>query len=176
MDKAAARVIALGTFDGLHSGHQAVIRTCIELAREKGLESAVYTFIENPKSLFGTAPLPLMTPEEKRQGLYSLGVQQVFEVHFTRELAALTPEEFMQMLIREYAPAALVAGEDYTFGAHAGGTTQTLRELCAANDIQAVIVPLVTLDGEKISSTRIRNAIKSGDLKAAEQIARGEYV
>lgn len=166
------RVIALGTFDGLHAGHRAVIEKCIETAKQMGAKSAVYTFLENPRELFGCAPLRLMTPEEKQAALTEMGVDEVFQVHFTRELAALSPGEFIKLISDNYAPCALVAGEDYSFGKNAAGTSETLKRLCAEMGIGTYIVPLVKCGGEKISSTRIRNALIAGDRAELEKLAR----
>ena len=167
-------VLALGTFDGLHPGHRAVLKECIRLAGELSVKSAVYTFIENPKSLFGTSPMPLMSCEEKCAGMRELGIDEIHAVHFTPELARLSPEEFVAQLSDSYNPAGLVAGADYTFGAHKSGTAAVLEELGRARGIAVSIIPLVTSDNTKISSTRIRAALEAGDTAAAAMLMKGE--
>ncbi len=180
MQKAQRPVIALGTFDGLHPGHRAVLQACMELARQKGQPSMVYTFLENPRSLFGDAPLELMPAPEKIRRMRALGIERVEAVHFTKALAALEPEAFIDMLCASYDPCALVCGEDYSFGAGGRGDSRLLRNLAAQRGLEIRIVPLVTLpdgDGqtEKISSTRIRRALAQGDrAEAARLIGSGE--
>ena len=175
-NKAGLRpVIALGTFDGLHPGHRKVILTCVELAHKLASPAAVYTFLENPRSLFGASPKALMTNEEKEKELLALGIDAVYAVHFTGDLASLSPEDFISLLIDTYHPCALVAGEDYSFGKYAAGGSELLGELCREKGIRSVIVPLVrdSGTGEPYSSTRIRDAIARGDRELAEKLLHG---
>ncbi len=175
-------VLALGTFDGLHPGHRAVIAACAQKAAEAGLCPAVYTFRENPKALFGQKPLEIMPWEEKIARLLMLGMQTVICERFTRELSLLSPEEFVDCLCRKYSPAAFVCGEDYTFGAGGRGTSETLRFLAAQRGIETLIVPTVTVNtkdgfsGEKVSSTLIRDALEKGDGEKAAKLLRGEAI
>ena len=178
MTQVTGPVIALGTFDGLHPGHRQVIRACVELARELNAPAAVYTFLENPKSLFGSTPTVLMSNEDKERALLSLGINEVHAVHFTAELAALSPEAFIDMLLAAYRPAALVAGEDYTFGKNAQGNSFLLSELCREKNILCKIIPLVRdpETGEVYSSTRVREALESGNTALAEKLLGGSEV
>ncbi len=175
-------VIALGTFDGLHPGHRAVISACITLARETRARSMVYTFIENPKSLFGPAPLELMTPEDRIRAIRAMGVDTVEAVHFTRELADLSPEAFIDMLAEGYDPSAFVAGEDYSFGRGGSGTSETLVRLASEKGIYTKIVSTVNIktkagcSSEKVSSTLIREALARGDTETARRLIQGEAV
>lgn len=170
MTRSSDTVIALGMFDGLHAGHMAVINAAIALAKAKGARSMVYTFIENPRSVLGCAPVPLMSFEEKLAALKRTGVDEVCAVHFTRALADTSPEDFVSALIRDHSPAAFVCGEDYTFGANGSGTAEALKKLAGQNGIDTVIVPLVTVrlspdaDPVKISSTLLRE-LKQSDRK-----------
>ena len=170
MTRSSDTVIALGMFDGLHAGHLAVINAAIDLAKAKGAQSMVYTFIENPRSVLGAAPEPLMSFEEKLAALRQTGVDRVEAVHFTREVAVTPPETFVETLIRDYSPAAFVCGEDYTFGAGGSGTALALKRLAKQKGIDTVIVPLVTVrlspEGKpvKLSSTLLRE-LKQSDRK-----------
>lgn len=173
-------VIALGTFDGLHPGHRCVLQSCMELARKQQAVSMVYTFYENPKSLFGNAPIEIMSAEEKISTMLTMGIERVEAVHFTRELASLTPEEFVMQLADKYHPCAFVCGEDYSFGRGGEGRAETLKQLSEARGIEVCVVPLVTVrtaDGpgsEKVSSTLIRDALSRGDNEAARKLIRGD--
>ncbi len=157
--------IALGTFDGMHPGHLAVIDRTVAEARVRSLPARVFTFYENPRSVFSTAPLSLMTAEEKAAAMRARGVDDVILVHFTPEFAAISPEDFLRMLVNEYGARVLVAGEDYTFGSRAAGNVHLLRRLSAPLGYEAIIVPLVTVqeDGRrrKISSSAIREAMQA---------------
>lgn len=175
MEKERKYVIALGTFDGLHPGHRAVLNACMALAEELGAESMVYTFIENPRSLFGKAPLALMTPREKQEKLLSMGIGRVEAAHFTVELASLSPVEFLEKLTQAYHPAGFVCGEDYTFGKNAAGTSALLARYGGEHGIKTLIVPTVTVRGsdEKISSSLIREALEKGDTDKAKRLLEG---
>ena len=167
MTRSSDTVIALGMFDGLHAGHMAVINAAIELAKAKGASSMVYTFIENPRSVLGAAPVPLMSFEEKLSALRQTGVDEVKAVHFTKALADTPADSFVEALIRDYSPAAFVCGEDYTFGAKGLGTARTLEQLAGQHGIETVIVPLVTVrlspgsEPVKLSSTLLRELKQS---------------
>ncbi|MCR4621480.1 MAG: FAD synthetase family protein [Clostridiales bacterium] len=168
MTRSPDTVIALGMFDGLHAGHLAVINAAIGLAKAKGARSIVYTFIENPKSVLGPSPVPLMSFEEKLAALKQTGVDEIKAVHFTKALASTSPEAFVEGLISDCSPAAFVCGEDYTFGAGGRGTAAVLSRLAAKHGIETVIVPLVKIrlssDSEpvKLSSTLLRELKQSG--------------
>ena len=176
------RVIALGTFDGLHPGHRAVIECCRESAREMGAVSMVYTFWENPRSLFGKAPLNILSPARKICAILEMGVDEVACDHFTKELSALSPEAFVEMLIKRFQPAAFVCGEDYSFGAGAMGTSGMLEKMSRERGLTARIVPTVHVLSEKgapsqkVSSTLIRSALLQGDEERAEKLLRGEAI
>lgn len=156
--------VALGTFDGMHLGHLVVIDRTVAEARARGLAARVFTFYENPRSVFSTAPLSLMTAEEKEAAMRARGIDEVIFVHFTSEFAAMSPEDFLRMLVDEYGARVLVAGEDYTFGSRAAGNTRLLREMSVPLGYEAIVVPLVTVSegGKrvKISSSAIREAIR----------------
>lgn len=175
-------VIALGTFDGMHPGHLAVIDCAVRAARERGVIARAYTFYENPRSLFENAPLALMTPEEKAEAMRARGIDDVRMVHFTRELAQIEPRAFAETLSREYGAVAVTAGEDYTFGNHAGGNVDTLRTLGREMGFEVIVVSTVRIrtkngaSAEKVSSTAIRRAIQSNRPDIAEAMLKGETV
>ena len=172
-------VIALGTFDGMHAGHRRVISRTVEEARKTGAKSMVYTFTGIPRTLFGKTARMLMTPEERRQAMLDMGVDEVVMVEFTEDFAAISPEAFIENLKNAYHPRAVVAGEDYSFGCKAAGKKDTLIKLGKEMGFEAIIVPVVRVvmpdgtEGEKISSTGIRQAIEENRPELARQIAKG---
>ncbi len=165
-----ASVVALGTFDGMHIGHRAVIRRAVSLAKEKGLVSVVYTFSNHPRSIFAEAPRPLMTAGERRHAMEQMGIDRVDMVEFTRETAALSPEAFLEMLLERYDIKALVAGSDYTYGYKGAGTIETLKEAGKKFGFEVCEVTFVMLGGEKVSSTRIREALAEGNAHLAQEM------
>lgn len=156
-------VVALGMFDGVHIGHQALVRQAVEIARNRNWCAVVYTFINHPRSVFGQSPAPLMEPEERRTALLALGADRVDMVPFTNALAGKSPRAFLEMLMKRYNVQAVVAGTDFTFGHHGAGNIETLRSMGTVMGFEVYETPVVLLDGEKVSSTRIRTAKQHGD-------------
>lgn len=163
-------VLALGMFDGMHLGHRKVIQSAVELARKTGAECVVYTFSNHPRSVFAEAPAPLMDNDERTRIMHELGADRVDMAVFDREFAALTPEQFIEMLTRTYNVWAAVAGSDYTFGAKGEGDIEALKRLGGEFGFDVVEVPLVMLESEKVSSTRIREALNAGNRDIAEKM------
>jgi riboflavin kinase/FMN adenylyltransferase len=155
--------VALGMFDGVHIGHQSLVRQAVEIARNRGWRSVVYTFENHPRSVVGMAPALLMDADERREALLKLGVDCVDMVKFTKSFGEKSPRAFLKHLASRYDVRAVVAGVDFTFGHLGKGNIETLRALGAEMGIEVFEMPVVLLDGEKVSSTRIRAALQSGD-------------
>jgi riboflavin kinase/FMN adenylyltransferase len=166
-------VLAMGCFDGVHIGHQAVISTAVQQANKLGGEAWVYTFNPHPAKVLvphKAPPLISAKPCRLRQ-IEALGVTGIIEIPFTLEFAKLTPEEFLQDLIAG-APtlAGVVCGQDWSFGCLAAGKFQTLETFGEEHGFTATAVAPV-MNGElKISSTTIRNMIAKGDIPAAAEL------
>ena len=175
-------VIALGTFDGMHPGHRAVISRAVQEAKQTGAKSMVYTFSSIPRALFVKAPKMLMPPDERKEEILKMGVQDVVMVDFTREIAEMTPEAFVKMLFDAYCPLAIVAGEDYTFGHRAAGNMETLKKLGKEMGFKVITAETVRVKlpdgtlGEKISSTDIRKALEENKISLAEHLFKGEIL
>lgn len=151
------RQVAIGTFDGVHRGHQAVI---------DGADT-VLTFDPHPLEVLHPAALPklIMPFGVKRDVIEGLGVQELVVIPFDRELAALSAEGFVEQVLVERLGAERVSvGENFRFGAKAKGDPEMLR---ARPEFQTRVVPLVEVDGEAVSSTRIRALIAAGDMEGA---------
>lgn len=163
-------VLVLGYFDGLHLGHQELFRKARELADQKGLQVALLTFPESPKLTFVRYQpdllLHLMNPSQRLARLEELGVDVLYLTDFTSDFASYSGEAFLERYVKRLKAKILVAGFDYSFGSD----KQTAIDLKEAFDGEVVILPSVDLDGEKISSTRIRQAITSGDVRLAGQL------
>lgn len=170
LQKEEPTVLVLGYFDGIHLGHKALFERARKVADERGLTVTVLTFPESPRLAFSrfTPELLLhLTSQEQRYLLLEKnGVDQLVMTLFTSEFASNTPEEFIERYVKGLNAQALVAGFDYHFG-NCRADVQDLMELF---DGQVEIVSEVSLGGEKVSSTRIRQAIQSGDVSLANQL------
>lgn len=161
----AGSVVALGTFDGVHIGHAQLIRETVQLAGQFQVPSAALTFDRHPLSLIRpeAVPLPLTTPEEKRSRLCSLGLDALIEHPFTQEFAALSPDEFFELLCRSLHPCALVVGFNYTFGRKGAGDSGLLSYLCRDRNILCRVMEPVCVNGRPVSSSRIRALLRDGN-------------
>lgn len=172
------KTMAIGTFDGVHPGHQAVIRKAVELARASGKRSSVMTFDPHPRALLGHggAYAESLTPlPEKIRLLDELGVDIVYVAVFDRAFAGLSPEAFVRgLLIDRLSVTDAAVGFDFAFGRGAAGNPAVLAEL-GAPDLAVHTVEPVSAAGSKVSSSRIRDAIKLGDVALAAGLLRRPY-
>lgn len=164
--------VALGTFDGVHAGHRAVIKAAVSAARSEGIAGAVFTFPSIPKNAFlpaGEQIAPLVSPDEKARLIASLGADMLIMPEFTEELAAIPADRFIrEIIIGRMGARRIVCGFDHRFGAGGEGDADLLVELCREEGAGVTIVPPVMHGGEKISSTMIRRLIKEGKRGEAE--------
>lgn len=172
-DKNKPVILAMGCFDGVHIGHQKVISTAVEMAKQLDGKAWVYTFKPHPaKVLVPHKAPPLISAEPCRlRQMEALGVEGVIETPFTLEFAKLPPEEFLEELVAGIPSlAGVVCGQDWSFGSRAAGNFQTLETFGQQNGFTATAAAPV-MDGEhKISSTTIRQAISNGDIPAAAKL------
>jgi riboflavin kinase/FMN adenylyltransferase len=164
-------VVTVGTFDGLHRGHQMVLAEVVRRAQApgKGLTSLLVTFDPHPLEVVNPAACPklLTLPDEKRELLAGTGLDRVVVLPFTREVAQQSPEEFIRRLRAEHALHELVLGYDHAFGRGRSGDEALVRRLGAADGFEVAVVDAVREDGQPISSTLIRAAVAHGDLAGA---------
>src|SRR5438067_2644374 len=171
--------LAIGVFDGVHRGHQAVISTSAEHARTANGTPVVVTFDPHPMKVLRPNDAPhLLTATQHKIGLIrDLGVEHLFIIKFDKAFAATSPEDFVQQLVTHSKPLReICVGHEWSFGKGRRGNLALLRKLGAQFDFDVVGIPAVTLtNGEAVSSTAIRHAIEAGDLvRAAEMLGR-EY-
>ena len=167
------RALALGTFDGVHAGHRAVIGRAVAVARERGLSSAVVTFDRHPLSVVdpGRVPRLLTGLAEKRRLIAELGPDELVILPFDQRLAAMTPADFCGGLLAATLHAqVVVVGENFNFGAGGAGDADVLRSCGAAHGYETLVVSLVTEHGKTISSTRIRRLLSAGELGEVREI------
>ncbi|MEL4024444.1 riboflavin biosynthesis protein RibF [Lysinibacillus endophyticus] len=171
-DQTAAYSLAVGFFDGVHKGHQAVIKNAIEKAQELNIESAVMTFDPHPSIVLGGRKEKVfyITPLQQKIDLFrKMGVQNVFVVHFTSDFAKLSPEEFIQYFIRDLNVKHVSAGFDFTFGQFGKGNMEMMKQL-SNGDYGVSVINKQADEEEKISSTRIRQYLQDGDMESAARL------
>lgn len=163
-------VLALGYFDGVHKGHQEVIRRAKQIAEEKNLKLAVMSFNHHPSIVFQKINPETMqylsTVKRKAEILETLGVDYFFVISFTSAFASLRPQEFVDQYISGLHAVAVVAGFDYTYGPREIADMKQLTHY-AKGRFEVIEVPELKADTEKISSTHIREALAEGNMEKA---------
>lgn len=163
-------VLTIGTFDGLHIGHQKILSTLCEQAKAQGLASVLLTFHPHPRRvLFADKPLALLqTQEEKLARLQELGIDHVVVLEFTPAFAELSAAEFVQdILIDGLAAKEVIIGYDHQFGHDRKGNIEFLKTYEAQGAFQVKEIPAEQIDEVYISSSKIRNAIQEGQITLA---------
>lgn len=160
-------IFALGFFDGVHLGHQALLAACRQLAQQRGCTAGVVTFLGHPQALTtGQTPLLINTPADRRRLLCRCGVDELIELPFDRALMTMPWQDFFRLLLEKGA-AGLVCGSDFRFGHRGEGNAELLRAACEEAGIPCTVVPQQILDGVRISSTHIRRLLEAGEMEAA---------
>ena len=170
-------VVALGMFDGVHLGHRALLMRAAEIARANGDEAVAFTYDNHPRELFFGSFAYLCTREQREELIRAAGCDRTDSIPFDAAFASTPPERFLDWLCARYpnGVSAIVAGYDYRFGKNAEGDTARLRTLCGERGIRLDVIDKVTADGETCASTRIREAIREGDLLRAERMLGRPY-
>ncbi|WP_342512559.1 bifunctional riboflavin kinase/FAD synthetase [Sporosarcina sp. FSL K6-1522] len=161
--------LAIGFFDGLHKGHQAVIGGAKKKAEELGIRSAVMTFDPHPSHLFGGGKnkVSYITQyPEKARLLEAMGIDTLFIVTFDMALASLSPEKFVDIFIKDLGVQHVTAGFDFTFGSKGAGTMEQMAAL-SGGTFGTTVIDKVTDNGEKVASTRIRQLLAEGNVEEA---------
>ena len=168
--------LALGSFDGLHAGHRAVIRQAIE-GRPRQAVPTVVSFWPHPREvLFGEPRLRLDLPGEKLSLLEPLGIEQLVLVPFTQELAQLSAEAFVESVLLDTLKAQRIAvGTNFRFGHKRAGDAALLQQVAAAHQVDVRIVDIVKDADGRMSSSRIRQALDQGDLETARILLARPY-
>ena len=165
--------LAVGNFDGVHLGHQALLAEARARAAARGGPSAVLTFTPHPARLFAPAKAPplIMSLERRLELCAEAGIDIAVVEPFTRDFAAIEAEEFVRrVLARDLAAADVVVGYDFSFGRGRAGTVARLGELGAELGMGVAVIPPVTVDGLPCSSTRVRELCGAGEVAAAARL------
>ncbi|MDO4153887.1 MAG: riboflavin biosynthesis protein RibF [Clostridia bacterium] len=163
---AKQRAIALGTFDGLHRGHWEVLNG----TKQDDFTPSALLFFEHPASVLANAAPPALCTEEKRNALLQAAGMEPLYVDF-REIMALSPRAFFQeILVKRFSAGLLCCGENYTFGKGKSGDPAVLKALCDEYGVRLFVANTVEVDGAPVSSTRIRQALETGAVEAANRM------
>lgn len=169
-------VLALGTFDGLHLGHIALIRRTLELSREYSYSSACYTFHNVPVSRsLGLKNIQLMSSLHKRKLLEELGIKLILMRDFNEELMNTEAEDFVREIVLNYNIAHMVVGKDFRFGKQGQGTSLYLKSLGEKYRYKTEIIDFVFDEEGKLSSSRLRAKLREGDMEGARHILGRPY-
>ena len=170
----------MGNLDGVHLGHQAVLRRAVEVAEKDGARVVAATFDPHPRAVLrpGSAPPLLTTLDLRREAAIHYGAQEMRVIHFDQDLSRKSPEQFVRyVLVGELNASAVVVGENFRFGYKASGGFEDLRRHVREAGGEAYAVPLEASNGdEDINSTRIREALENGAADVAERFLGRPYV
>lgn len=175
--------LTIGNFDGVHTGHRVILDRLAREARSRGLQSCVMTFEPHPREFFGrlqgrpeTAPTRLSSLREKIGLLAASGVDRMHVQRFSKAFASLTPEQFvLDLLHRQLAARWVLIGDDFCFGARRAGNFELLRRLGGDLGIGVDALDTVTMEGVRVSSGAVREALAAGDLPRAGRLLGRSY-
>ena len=169
-------VIALGYFDSVHKGHRKVVKLAKERAEKLGANLVVYTFDGDLKSIIGSSHEGFIyNTSERLCALKEAGADNVFFAPITKEFLSLNKKEFLDLINDEYDIVCYVTGTDYRFGFKAEGTTDYINEYAKQKGQESVFIDLEMLGEEKISTTRIKQALRRGDIELANKMLVRPY-
>lgn len=169
-------IYALGFFDGVHLGHQALLSACKELAQQHSCQAGAVTFTTHPDMLVsGKAPVLLNTIKDRKKLLYAYGAKLVWELPFDKPLMNTHWSDFLTALT-ENGAAGFVCGSDFRFGAGGVGTAKKLEAFCKKRGLPCAVVPQQTVDGLRVSSTAIREMLTRGDLEKANRLLGHRHI
>jgi riboflavin kinase / FMN adenylyltransferase len=175
---AGATALTIGNFDGVHLGHQAMLAELKRAAAGFGLSTCVLTFEPHPREFFAPdqAPTRLTSLREKLELLAQQGVERVHVCRFNYRFAQTTPEDFIERIIsRGLGARWVLVGDDFRFGARRAGDFVMLKLRAPRHGFEVAVLPNVALDGERISSTAVRQALAAGDLERAQRLLGRSY-
>lgn len=169
--------LALGYFDGVHIGHQAVIKNAVNYAKQNGGKSAVITFKDHPCCFFhGVCPKYILTREYREKFIADLGVDYLYELDFEK-LAGLSAEEYLEnILIKHFSPKSISTGFNHNFGHNKTGDVKFLEQESIKYNYKYFALPPQKYDGEVISSTKIRKLLSDGQIDTANKMLGRNFI
>ena len=177
-NKVPNAVVTIGTFDGVHRGHQEILKNMVNRAKELGGESVVVTFYPHPRQVLShdSGIRFISTQEEKIRHLEALGIDNLIIIKFTKEFAAIPSEDFIKdYLVKNIQPAVLIIGYDHHFGKGRTGDFDMLYELGSQYHFKVEKIQEQDVDNVAVSSTKIRQFLENGDIKHANMLLGYEF-
>ena len=169
-------IYALGFFDGVHVGHQALLKECRKLADQQGCKASAVTFSSHPDTLvLGKTPALINTIEDRVRLLKTFGLDDVIVLPFDRTLMTTHWSQFLRALM-EVGAAGFVCGSDFRFGSGGLGTPKKLEAFCRSRELSCAVVPQQMLDETRISSSHIRKLLEAGDVESANRFLGHPHV
>lgn len=169
-------IYALGYFDGVHLGHQALLNAGVNLAKENGCASGAVTFSVHPQQLLTGKTTGLINTNDDREEMLLQTVDSVLELIFTEELKNMPWQDFCGMLVKAHGAAGFVCGSDFRFGKGGEGTASILADYCQKAGLTCEVVPQQKLNGIRISSTHIRTLLEQGKMEEAARFLGHPHV
>lgn len=171
-------IVAIGAFDGLHLGHQAILSEVRRRAEAAGLVPAVISFDPLPRAYFSKEPVPRLSGmREKAEGMTAAGIRELLSLRFDRALTEMSAEDFVRkVIVGRMAAREVWVGEDFRFGHRRGGDFALLQSMGPELGFTAHAVPPVIVDGERVSSSRVRTLLAEGDFAGATRLLGRPFV
>lgn len=173
--------VTIGNFDGVHRGHQAMLEVACQAARQRGLTPAAVTFAPAPGTYFArmagkTPPAKLQRLRDKLACIWAVGIQHVQLTRFNAAMAAMTPDEFCDRVLKAGLNAKwVIVGDDFRYGKGRAGDVKSLHAWCSANGIECYVMPAVKAMDVRFSSSLVRDALRDGDVVTAAAILGRPY-
>ena len=163
-------IYALGFFDGVHVGHQALLQACLRLARQRDAAAGIVTFESHPDALvLGQSPLLLNTSQDRERLLRRFGMERIVTLPFDEKMFATDWRDFLDMLERSYGAVGFVCGQDFRFGSRGAGSASLLAADCREKGLPCAVVPEQFIRGIRVSSTYIRSLFEAGEAETAAE-------
>jgi len=171
------KIFALGFFDGVHLGHQALLTACRALAIEYGCKAGAVTFSQHPDALvLGSTPKLINTINDRKQLLSDMGAETIITLPFDKALMVMPWQRFISLLRNEYGAVGFVCGADFRFGHKGSGDAEKLAAFCREKSLACAVVADQTVDGVRVSSTHIRSLLEQGDMETADRFLGHAHV
>lgn len=168
------RIACIGNFDGVHKGHQLLIKRVVELSNNKFIP-AVITFDPDPEVIFSNKKKQYLTTlKQKKEYLYSLGIKEIIVIPFSKEISYIGKEKFIELFLNNFNLDTLICGKDFKFAHKGQGSSDYLFKTNLKN-FKVIVLEHVLYNEEKISSTLIGNLIREGNLDLAKQLLNHDY-
>ncbi len=170
-------IYALGFFDGVHLGHQALLTACRQLAETAGCKAGVVTFSDHPDTLvLGATPKLINTAQDRENLLKKFKIAEIVTLPFDKAMMQMPWQDFFRLLVEDYGAAGLICGHDFRFGNKGEGNPELLQKACQEEKMPCQVIPEQKLEGVSVSSTYIRTLLEQGKMGKAVRFLGHPYI